>query len=276
MTDPTPETTWRFPNAATPPGSSVYYSLLFSPADLRNDLVVLHAWRHEIAGTPDQVSEPQVAAAKLDWWAVELERTLGGDAQHPLTRALARVRDRHALPAEPLRSLLTSAVARLSPTRPADFAELAAEAEQDMGALFELTARCHGHIDPSTLAAARHLGAYCGLVAGIRDSGWSLRRGRHGHLPADRLEEARIDRRQIRLDEHEAQLRAILARVAEDLKAMRAESVGRHAKLPRTLRIRARLSDRLLAELESSDFDVMNQRMSLTPIRKLWHAWRIR
>ncbi|MFD2110854.1 squalene/phytoene synthase family protein [Thiorhodococcus fuscus] len=276
MTETTPEETWGFPNGATPPGSSSYYSLRFAPAPLRHDLAVLCAWRHEIVTTPDQVSEPQVAAAKLDWWSQELELSLDGTARHPLTRQLASVRERHALPSEPLRDLLASAVERLSPTQPDDFTALAAETKQDLGALFELIARCHGQTDPSAIDAARRLGAYCGLVEGIRDSGWSLRRGRHGCLTSDRLAEAGLDLHRIRLTEHETQLRALLARVAEDVRTARAQIAPSSATLPRTLRIRARLSDLLLTELESSGFDVVNQRIALTPIRKLWHAWRER
>jgi phytoene synthase len=41
-----------------------------------------------------------------------------------------------------------------------------------------------------------------------------------------------------------------------------------------TLRIRLRLADLLLAELDAGGFEVADRRVSLTPIRKLWHAWR--
>ncbi|MBK1700039.1 3-dehydroquinate synthase [Thiococcus pfennigii] len=46
------------------------------------------------------------------------------------------------------------------------------------------------------------------------------------------------------------------------------------ADLPACLRIRARLAQRLLAELTAPDADVIDARIALTPLNKLWHAWR--
>jgi phytoene synthase len=31
----------------------------------------------------------------------------------------------------------------------------------------------------------------------------------------------------------------------------------------------------LLREIEDEDFQVLNQRISLTPVRKLWLAWKV-
>ena len=76
---------WRFPNRATPLGSSAYYSLRFAPKELRDDLAALLAWRHEVTAILEVVSDPGVARLKLQWWRDELERTFAGEARHPLT-----------------------------------------------------------------------------------------------------------------------------------------------------------------------------------------------
>ena len=66
---------WLFPNRATPPGSSAYYSVRFAPLRLRHDLAAVLAWRHEVRAILEEVSDPGVARLKLNWWIEEMERT---------------------------------------------------------------------------------------------------------------------------------------------------------------------------------------------------------
>jgi 15-cis-phytoene synthase len=42
------------------------------------------------------------------------------------------------------------------------------------------------------------------------------------------------------------------------------------------LRTQAALSLALFEELERENFQVLHQRIALTPIRKLWISWRVR
>jgi phytoene synthase len=45
-------------------------------------------------------------------------------------------------------------------------------------------------------------------------------------------------------------------------------------RLPPFARIRTVVLEDLLRELEAAEFDVADQRIGLTPLRKLWLAWR--
>ncbi len=68
------------------------------------------------------VSEPQVAAAKLGWWREELQRALAGTAVHPLTQPLfADVRAR-SVPLACWTAAIDASVATLALPPPADFA----------------------------------------------------------------------------------------------------------------------------------------------------------
>ena len=94
---PEPDTdSIRFPNDATPPGSSSYYSIRFGTQDRRPELALVFAWRREMRRIASETSDPGVARLKLDWWRGELERAASGAAQHPLARdlesAIARCR----------------------------------------------------------------------------------------------------------------------------------------------------------------------------------------
>src|SRR5690242_4417112 len=63
---------------------------LFLPAGRRDAVSAFEAVVYELDQALWHAREPQAAAAKLQWWAEELARTLAGEARHPLTQALPR------------------------------------------------------------------------------------------------------------------------------------------------------------------------------------------
>lgn len=267
---------WGFPNPSTPAGSASYYSLRFAPGTLRDDLAALCAWRRQVRSILDQVSDPGVAAAKLAWWRQDLQRTFDGSPTHPLGLRLAPLIERLALYPKPFLDMAWSTEAALTHHWPKDFNELSACAAQDLGALFELLLRVHsvadGSPDPTQIAAARRLGAYATLVYQIRDSGWLLRRGRFAFVPADRLRPLDLSPEDLALPASRHHLPRLLAELASQARGLRAN--GDLTGLPSVIRIRVRLVDLLLAEMESAGFDLADRRIGLTPVRKLWHAWR--
>jgi phytoene synthase len=275
---------WGFPNPATPPGSSAYYSLRFSASPLRDPLAALHGWRHQVRAVLG-VSDPGVAAAKLAWWRDELKRGFAGHPSHPLGKRLAATLAAADLPPKPFLDIAWSAESVLARHRPRDFAGLAACAEQDLGALFELVLRLDSRLgggqggdqggDPhqARVALVRRLGAYASLVYWIRDCGLLLRQGHPGPFPAERLAELGLTPLDLYGPKGRHLLPRLLAGLADEARGLRGgESELRG--LPRTLRIRLRILDRLLAELAASGFDLADRRLALTPLRKLTIAWR--
>jgi phytoene synthase len=239
---------------------------------LRDDLAALAGWRHEVRSILDRVSDPGVAQTKLQWWREELNRTADGAPRHPLSRNLAVAMARHRLPRAGFLVMADQVQAELAGRQPADRQELEAACEADLGALFDLLARCHGTTDPQTLGAARGLGAFCGLVYLIRDSGQHLRRGKP-FLPADRLAQLGIRPAALAQPEHLGQLLGLLAEAAAAARAYR-EREAIAPRLPASLRVRGRILAALLAELEREGFDLSQRRVGLTPLRKLWVGWR--
>lgn len=264
---------WDFPSPATPKGSAAYYSIRFAAADRRDDLAALHGWRYQVQGILDRVTDPGVALAKLAWWRDELGRAFDARPTHPLTHRLAPQIKRLGLPREPFLDLAGTVETTLARRWPGNREELAADAGRDLGALFELLARTEGDRDPERIARARRLGAYATLVYGIRDSGWSLRQGRLGLFPADLLADLGTDHADLAQPAGRQRLPQALAAIADQARALRG-GVGETVRLPLTLRIRVCLVDRLLAEVAACGYAVADRRIGLTPIRKLWHAWR--
>jgi phytoene synthase len=269
---PDPAAEWRFPNRTTPPGSSAYYSVRMAPAALRDELAAVFAWRHEVRAVFDRVSDPGVARIKLQWWREELGRTAAGEPRHPLSWVLAPVMKRHGLPTVAFLAMADHAQAELSGHQPPDRTALEAACEADLGALFDLLARCHGVTDARALAAARSLGAFCGMVYLIRDSGQYLRSGRP-FLPADRLDQLGLTPGALALPDHRGQLPGLLAEAAAEACAYRERNASGF-RLPASLRARGRILAALLRAIETEGFDLAERRVGLTPLRKFWLAWR--
>ena len=263
---------WGFPNRATPLGSSAYYSLRFAPRELRNGLAALLAWRHQVRAVLDEVTDPGVARLKLQWWRDELEHTSAGNPRHPLSKTLQPVLQRHALPQATFAVITDRVESETMLKQHMDEAELDAACDQDLGALFELIARCHGLSDEILLAKARDLGSFCARVYLIRDSGALARKGR-AVLPVEELRSHGLSPGALARPEHRRRLPEMLAPAADRAKARLAASNGKGA-MPTCIRARTAILESLLNEIEGTGFDVADQRIGLTPLRKLWIAWR--
>ncbi|MGB5832173.1 MAG: squalene/phytoene synthase family protein [Thiohalocapsa sp.] len=272
LSPPSAAAGWGFPNRATPPGSAAYYGARFAPTDLRDAVAVLFGWRGEVRRILDDVSDPGVARLKLDWWRDEIQRSMDGRPRHPLSKLLAPVLMTHALPLKPFLDQARQVENDLHTRRSADQAAQHRALMDDRGALFELVCRCHGTDEPARLAAARHAGAWCEQVRRIRDGGLLLRRAREV-VPEDGLVAAGLQHEQLCARTTRHRLPGLLAPVGNTLIAEAPNSAD-ECGLPRALRIQIAIHTSLLNELARADFDVVDQRISLTPLRKLWIAWR--
>ncbi len=261
---------WTFPNPATPLGSSTYYSLRFLPPELRQELALLHAWWAQVGEIPLRVREPSVALRKLGWWQEELERIEDRRPTHPLAQALQTVIRIRALPIVAFAEKVQSAERELSDP-PRSSQALRQHCARDLGNLFMLCYRCQGLGENTGLRAAEALGTGCALIARIRDAGLLARRG-ISPVPLDWLREKGLHPAQLVSPEHRSALPDLLPRLGE-LAEDQWDAVPLRDQ-PLFARIQKRLCSALLEEITSLNFQVMEQRVSLTPLRKLWLAWR--
>lgn len=68
-------------------GSSLYYSLLWTEPAARQRFVKRLDLIQALATTLEDVQEPQVAEKKIHWWHEELQRLFDHQARHPATQA---------------------------------------------------------------------------------------------------------------------------------------------------------------------------------------------
>ncbi|TAN03973.1 MAG: phytoene synthase [Rhodanobacteraceae bacterium] len=126
---------WR---AASPQRAVAW---LFLRHDERNCFGALAALQHEWLKAVQEVREPQVAAAKLGWWREELQRTVQGEARHPLTQRLFTDARASTVPLATWVAPLEAATLALTASPPADFTAQCAAAAPLATALAALETR---------------------------------------------------------------------------------------------------------------------------------------
>jgi phytoene synthase len=218
-----------------------------------------------------------VAQAKLAWWAQEVDRLYAGTPQHPVTRALAPHLSAFSIARERLLQILDGMAMDLRQTRYLDYPSLQRYCHLVAGVVGELAAGIFGATAPGTLEYARRLGQALQLVNILRDVGEDARRGRV-YLPLGDLQRFEVKVADVLAARYVAGFVPLMK-----FEAQRARSLYRDAlaALPEADRraqrpglIMGALYLALLDELERTDFRVLHQRIALTPLRKLWIAWR--
>lgn len=88
----------------------------FAPKALRQQLTALYAFNIEVASVADKVREPRLGEIRLQWWRDTVDAIFhnGPTPDHPVTRALAELRNQIDLPLEVFDELLTARVSDLS------------------------------------------------------------------------------------------------------------------------------------------------------------------
>lgn len=258
-------------------GSSFYYSFLFLPPERRLAITALYAFCREVDDVVDEVSDPSVARAKLAWWRTQVRAMYEGKPEHPVTRALAPHLQAFALPQEHLQAIIDGMEMDLDQTRYLDFVGLKKYCWHVAGVVGELSARIFGYSDPRTLEYARELGLAFQLTNIIRDVGDDARRGRI-YLPVNELQQFNVKAADILnsrySDDFVRLMRFQTERARETYRKALALLPEADRRAQRPGLIMAAIYHALLEEIERDDFKVLHQRISLTPVRKLWLAWK--
>ena len=258
-------------------GSSFYYSFLFLPAERRRAITALYAFCREVDDIADEVKDVGVARTKLAWWRTEVANLFAGHPQHPVTKALAPFAAPYGLDAARMNEIIDGMEMDLTYHRYPDFDGLKLYCHRVAGVVGQLSATIFGYRNPSTLEYAENLGIAFQLTNIIRDVGEDARRDRV-YLPQDELAREGLTAEDILARKGgEAFVKVMRAQ------ATRAESFydAAYAKLApedrssqRAGLIMAAIYGTLLEEIRRDNFAVLEQRVGLTPLRKLWIAWK--
>ena len=258
-------------------GSSFYYSFLFLPPERRRAITALYAFCREVDDAVDEASDAQRAAVKLAWWRAEVANLYAGTPQHPVTRALHPLLKVFSMDEKRLNEIIDGMEMDLTQTRYLDWPGLERYCYLVAGVVGLLAAGIFGYRDARTLEYAKALGIAFQLTNIIRDVGEDARKNRiylpmedlkaHNVPAADILQARETDAFRELMRFEAARARQYYAQAFERLPAG-----DRRAQRPGL--IMAAIYRKLLDEIESDGFRVLTQRTSLTPVRKLFIAWK--
>ena len=258
-------------------GSSFYYSFLFLPPERRRAITALYAFCREVDDIVDECSDTAIARTKLLWWRKEITAMLAGSPTHPVSCALQPHVTTYGLDGTHLNAIIDGMEMDLDQTRYLDFIALQRYCWHVAGVVGILSARIFGYTDAATLHYAEKLGLAFQLTNIIRDVGEDARIGRI-YLPVNELQQFGVtaaDLLQARHGDAFVQLMAFQvqrAQLAYDAAFALLPAADRRAQRPGLMM--AAIYRALLNEIQRDGYQVLDRRISLTPIRKLWLAWR--
>ena len=257
-------------------GTSFYYSFLFLPPERRRAITALYAFCREVDDVVDEVSDPDLARTKLAWWRKEVGAIFSGTPQHPVALALQPVVAAHRLPQQHFQAVIDGMAMDLDRNRYLDFADLERYCHCVAGVVGLMSAEIFGYANPGTLDYARNLGIAFQLTNIIRDVGEDARRGRI-YLPQDDLARHGVSAASIlKRESTPAMVPLMKAQVARARRWHQNALDALPLEDRRTQRpglIMAAIYRALLDEIERDGYAVLDHRIALTPLRKLWIAW---
>ncbi len=258
-------------------GSSFYYSFLFLPTERRQAITALYAFCREVDDVVDENTDPQVARTSLAWWRSEIMRMMQDQPTHPVTRALSPHVKTYGLQMDDLVAVIDGMEMDLSQTRYLDFKGLEHYCWHVASVVGLLSARIFGLTDPRTLQYAEKLGLAFQLTNIIRDVGEDARRDRI-YLPVSELQQFEVPASDILNAKHSDRFERLMRFQAERAQRYYDEAFAllpaQDRRAQRAGLIMAAIYRALLHEIERDGFRVLQHRISLTPLRKLWIAWK--
>ena len=258
-------------------GSSFYYSFMFLSPAQRHAMIALYAYCREVDDVVDECDDPSIARVKLQWWRDELNRLYEGSPQHPVTKALAEYIEKYNLPMEHFLEVLDGMEMDLDISEYPTFKELSLYCHRVASMVGIMSVEIFGYENRGTLKYAHDLGMAFQLTNILRDVREDASLGRI-YIPMDEL-----SRFNVSLDDVVSSRMTENARELFAFQAQRARGYYKKAfsHLPEEDRyqqrsglIMAAIYQTLLDEIEADGFNVLQRRVKLTPLRKLWIAWR--
>ena len=262
------------------PGSDFRYSLLGLPLERRQAWIAIQAFQLETSQIIEECRDPGVARTKLDWWRNELGRLFAGEPHHPVSRALQTSLNTFNLPEEYFREILDGVAMDLDYDVYPTFTELTLYVHRLGSVPALLAAEVLGYQDRrATPRFAHETGALLLLLEGV----YAVRRhAQHGrfYLPEEEMRRFGVDPSDLLAAQTTERVRRLFAFQAERLRdyyRRALELLPDVDRYPQSgLLVYLELTMALLAEIAEDGYRLLEQRIQLTPLRKLWLAWRLR
>ena len=251
-----------FPNSATELGSTAYYVVRFSSFEIRNDLAALFLWKQELVNLY-ALTDPGVARMKLQWWLEQIMLPAEQPSEHALARVIATLIQQFPDVTESIKLMVNETDRHLHRQPYSDFEAFWKGCENIGGSYAHLLNRASGsQVKPEDSV----VGAYCIAIEWLQLMGQHLRYNMQ-LIPKILLTQHDLRFEELLYEDRQAKTRESLKVLLELINNNTGLPLAKRSSSPlyKYYRQRRKLADLLVSE----NFDVLNQKISLTPIRKL-------
>lgn len=261
-----------------PRGSTLYYSLLSVSNEQRYAVAVVRAFAKEVGEIILNCSDKSVALNKFLWWQGEFQQLLSTTPTHPITQALQIAINRFNLPIELFQEFITGVGQDLGLEFYNTVEDIIHYHHHTAGSVERIVAHILTFSDANTLSAVNNFGICIQMVRLLRDLRNVLSH-HHCYIPLADLDKLQLSVAQLHQYVMTEEIYSLILMQADRAKYYYKIAMEQLPKADRcrqsSIIILAELSLKLLDQLISRDSNIFTEHISLTPLRKLFLAWRI-
>ena len=272
----TPEEYCR--NKAAPAGSNLYYATLYHEPAPRRRLYALFALHNELTDVVCASSDPGAARVTLHWWLEELDRLFSGAAKHPVSQELSRFEHAECLSRQGLMGCVVALAQCLDIPDSVPYQSLLTRHEAAAGQIWKTAGRVCGCADQRQLATLASAGACHGVFELLHHARRRATGPKLNALPSDLLAKHELNQYSVFEPGMDANVSAFFAdlfdRLRRDLEGNLALLQKQGASAPLFALVLLKILKILCHEYHNASEPITHSRIFLTPVRKLWIAWR--
>ncbi|VAW93585.1 Phytoene synthase [hydrothermal vent metagenome] len=258
-------------------GSSFYYSFLFLPPVKRKAITAVYAFCREVDDIVDDCTNIEIAERKLAWWQDEISRLYQQQAQHPVTKALGTTLQNFDLPEEYFQEIIDGMKMDLNIHRYQTFSELSLYCYRVASVVGLIAAEIFGYKDKLTLKYAHNLGMAFQLTNILRDVKEDTQRNRI-YIPLEELEQFSVTEQDLLNNINTKNSTKLFIHQANRAHKYYDKAMSFLPELDRyqqcTGIIMSEIYKATLNKIQRENYCVLEKRVSLPALKKLWLAWK--
>jgi len=260
-------------------GSDFYYASLYEHTRAREQHRAINALKVELCAIPLTVSDTEVARVKLAWWDTEAADLINGNPHHPLTQDYYATYGNVAEVGRALAALSNGLDDELGGRQLATRDDQWAWFDNTFGPLYAVHASVSTQIIEVAPDGWQALGRWIEIGYSLLYLKPLMLRNLK-RLPAADLAASSCHWADIESGNNRTAVVQLLQRevqITRDNIADILKRAPRHLRrIHRPLFTLGRIVERTLIEMQKDGYRAWRHRIELTPLRKLWIAWRMR
>ena len=262
---------------SVPPGSSLYYASHFYSPEHQAILHAMFALQVELQDVIIDCKDLSVATMKLKWWQDEITALFNKEARHPVTRQLLALDVPARVKAESIQAMINGIASQLHYRPQQSLDELISEKLQGSASLWYVLMNLLDSNDETGIDTVMEIAACYYTLAHVEQAVVRLKQG-ICPFPMDVLQQAGITENEILQATSREPLTRLqhitLDRVLPQLEE-RLNNLPRHMKAARFAAVLAKIELKRNRKIQKSGNILYSGEAGITPIEKLWIAWRM-